>query len=602
LAGGLALQLLGVTRLLNRLEHVVFAIAVGLNLLSLYALAVGLAGGLRLRWLFIGPLAGLFAYGVVRAVQSRRANANREPETPASPDERRWLWWLLAEAPFAAVMVLGAILPPYEYDVREYHLQVPKEWFLQGRITFLPHNIYGNMPLGSELTALWGMALMGGDDAWWWGAIVGKTLMACYSLVTIAGLVAFGRRVHSTAAGVLAAVAYASTPWITQVSIIGHNEGPAGLYFLCAIYACWLAWKNQQPADANRLIALSGFLAGAAVACKYPLMLFLVVPLRLGDAAEVRQRRIGAGHLPLRLRPASPPAGWLAKNAALTGNPTYPLLLASSTATNTRRRMNSGRAHSRSRTPRVAVHLPGCNPTAWNLWRAKPASLVRSHWPPAGHSSAACGILFVAAVCAGGWWLLTPRWIGSSCPAPIVAAAGINAAALPRRGHARPRVIAAILQFPVRVCFSATIVISRWMLSPRRPEIAAISGQRIDIPHHWLNAHVPPGKGAARRRCRAVRPADASDLQHLFRRLPIHAVICRTNARGATRRTAGGGHLAHLLLVGPPGPLSQPGQLRLHERLCDARHGPPRTRGGAGPAASPPVRCTPSARHRQSAW
>jgi hypothetical protein len=26
------------------------------------------------------------------------------------------------------------------------------------------------------------------------------------------------------------------------------------------------------------------------------------------------------------------------------------------------------------------------------------------------------------------------------------------------------------------------------------PQIAAISGQRIDIPHHWLNAHVPPGQ------------------------------------------------------------------------------------------------------------
>src|SRR6185369_1769476 len=121
-------------------------------------------------------------------------------------DDTHWAWWLVAAVPFALMIVLGGMLPPFAYDVREYHLQAPKEWFQNGRIDFLPHNIYANMPLGSELTSLWAMALVGGKDGWWWGALAGKTVMACYSLIAAAGIVAFGRRLHSVAAGVIAAV------------------------------------------------------------------------------------------------------------------------------------------------------------------------------------------------------------------------------------------------------------------------------------------------------------------------------------------------------------------------------------------------------------
>src|SRR5436189_6309600 len=100
------------------------------------------------------------------------------------------------------------MLPPTAYDVREYHLQAPKEWFQNGRIEFLPHNIYANMPLGSELNSVWAMSLIGGADGWWWGALTGKTVMACYSLISAAALVAIGRRVHSLAAGCVAAAVF----------------------------------------------------------------------------------------------------------------------------------------------------------------------------------------------------------------------------------------------------------------------------------------------------------------------------------------------------------------------------------------------------------
>lgn len=525
LAGRLALQLLGVQRLLDRLERVVFAVAVGLNLLSLYALIVGLAGGLQSRWLFFGPTAALYAYGVVSAVLAWRGTADGEPAARFDPAERPWLWWLLAAAPFAAIMVLGAILPPYEYDVREYHLQVPKEWFQQGRITFLPHNIYGNMPLGSELTSLWGMTLWGGDDAWWWGAIVGKTVMACYSLVTLAGLVALGRRVHSLAAGVLAALAYASTPWITQVSLVGYNEGPTALYFLTAFHALWLAWKSPQRAEANRLIALGGFLAGAAVACKYPPALFLVVPLTawlaLGPPIAALAR-VREGENPRWLSAALSAAiflggvaagcgPWLAKNAILTGNPVYPLLY--------------GMFGGETRTPEkdaqwTRAHAPQpdangrrfamqrlASDLVWNLWRAKGASLmllplVLAAWLAAPQRGlvalVSLWLLFIVVA----WWLLTHRLDRFLVPVlPLVALlAGIGAVALPYLAWRRATLGVLLLGMAVSFPFASLFMGDHRYFAPldglRRDDIRLneITGKRIDIAHRWLNAHVPPGK------------------------------------------------------------------------------------------------------------
>ncbi|HEX5104280.1 MAG TPA: hypothetical protein VFV87_10740 [Pirellulaceae bacterium] len=519
LAGALALDGLRITPLLDRLERAVFSLAVGLNLLSLYALAVGLAGGLQQRWLFVMPLVGLVAYGVVKMVRLWRQR-DQEPVVTAG-DSRRWYWWLLAAAPFALVIVLGAMLPPSDYDVREYHLQVPKEWHQQGRIAFLPHNIYGNMPLGSELTALWGMALIGGDDAWWWGALAGKTVMGCYALITAAGLVAFGRRVHSLAAGVFAAVMYLSTPWIVHVSVVGHNEGAVGLYCLTAIYALWLAWKAETPA-AGRLALLAGFCAGAAVACKYPPALFLVVPLTIwlafhpflrATAWPPRPSSATATALSIAMFLTGVSSGcglWLAKNAIQTGNPVYPLLCSifDGRTRTPEKDQQWKRVHSPQPDASGSRFSPGnaAFQLYWLAWGTKWASiallpLAAVAWLAREQRGLiallALWLLFVFAA----WWLMTHRLDRFLVPTlPIVASlGGIGAAALPHRAW-RIAVIALILwgaitQFPTA---------SWWFQDDNRyfaplaalrrddPDLGPLSGKRVEFAHQWLNEHVPP--------------------------------------------------------------------------------------------------------------
>jgi 4-amino-4-deoxy-L-arabinose transferase-like glycosyltransferase len=321
LAGRLALNWLALDTLLSRLERVVFALAVGLSGISLFTLVVGLLGGLQsARW-YIAAAVALAIATAWMSVKHGRAAAEKGS---VGEFERSWptiALWLAV--PFVAVLLLGSLLPPVDFDVLEYHLQVPKEWYQQGRITFLSHNVYGNMPLGAEILSLPAMALLPGEDSWWWGALVGKLLIASFAPITALGIYAAGNRFAGTTAGVVAALVYISTPWVAVVSMNGLIDGVLACYLFLSVYA-FAIWHSEGKSSQG-LILLSGFLAGSALACKYPALLFVVLPLSIAFAWPRdggRSRRVLLFALAVTLGGGL----WLGKNAVCADNPTYPLL------------------------------------------------------------------------------------------------------------------------------------------------------------------------------------------------------------------------------------------------------------------------------------
>lgn len=356
--GWLAMALTGAGRGLTRLERFLFSTGVGLNLVSTYVLLAGLLGWIDNLLAIAVPaavtLAGT-AWTFWRGMQAARIDrqhvreepaarsvgrSGRRPRRPrrsaetgdasaAQGDEllgKRWLWLAV---PFAIVIVLGGMMPPIEFDVREYHLQVPKEFFQQGRITFLPHNIYGNMAMGTEMLSLLAMVLAGD---WWLGALAGKTIIAAFAPLTALALFAAGRRFVSTTAGVVAAIVFISVPWIVQVSTLGLVEGAAAFYLFLAVYATLLYFRasdNAASLTALPRLLLAGYLAGAAVATKYPAVLFVAIPLT-ALLAWTHLRKDGKhAWKPVGVFVLAIVAGcglWFGKNWVLTGNPTYPLL------------------------------------------------------------------------------------------------------------------------------------------------------------------------------------------------------------------------------------------------------------------------------------
>ncbi len=533
-AGRLLMELVGAQRGLSRLEAFVFAMGVGLNVLSLWTLAVGLLGGLRQPLLFAVPAVALVAIGAWRWTRTWHEFTTREEKTPA-PAQRDWLprgaLWL--GLPFVLVILLGSMLPPRDFDVREYHLQVPKEWYQQGRIDFLPHNVYGNMPLGAEMHALLAMVIMPGERDWWWGAMAGKTVMGGFSLLTALGLFAAGRRFCSTTAGVVAALVYISIPWVAMVSISGLNEGASAFYLLLSVYAV-LIWsrergaskehtsapQSQQPSNNSASpslplslsphhLLLAGFLAGAAVACKYPAVLFVVLPL----VAWLLFGRRGFDWRPAGIFLLAVVVGcglWFGKNWVLTGNPTYPLLyeLFDGKSRTPEKNQQWQRAHA---VPRDAAGQRYSSAQLGDslaivAWRSQLLSPIL--WPLAAlalfiprQRRLVLVLLCMFVYGLAAWWLLTHRIERFWVPAlPIVALlAGIGATWTTARlwRHVLVGVLFWGLVANFFVIASPATGDNRYLVSLDQLRLDVPDDEdeisRINPAHRYLNQHVPDG-------------------------------------------------------------------------------------------------------------
>ena len=322
LAGWCLLVPLGVTRRADRLEQVVLAMAIGLNLVSTWTLLVGWIGRLTPLYAFVLPLV-VVSIAAVWLWRTERRLAGPPGERPALEIPNLRILLVLA-APFVLAVLLGGMLPPVDFDVREYHLQAPKEFYQLGRIDFLPHNVYANMALGTEMLSLSGMVVMGD---WWLGALVGKTVIACYAPLGALAIFAVGRRMFSPAAGAIAGLLYLSTGWVLQVSTQGLVEGASALYLLLAVYGVWAAGQERSPfASPTAALFFAGYAAGAGVAAKYPAVLFVVLPLTAWIAWKF-WRPGGRVRPVVFLLACFLGCGlWFIKNAVVTGNPTYPLL------------------------------------------------------------------------------------------------------------------------------------------------------------------------------------------------------------------------------------------------------------------------------------
>ena len=337
------------TRQLRRLERHLLAAAAGLSVCSLVTLLVGLAGGVGRPWSapLISLLSILVGWGSGRLLARRGA---RSDEAPAPGDATvaggaedggdadagallpRWAIYVprVAAGLLGCLLIARAIMPPAEYDVREYHLQAPKEWSSAGRITFLPHNIYANMPMGAEMHALLAIdwwRIGGGDLPWWWGALSGKVILAGYALLAAALVGCAVARFCGPVAGTWTTAFGMATPVLAEGATLGLIEAAVACYLAAGlvILASRMDAAGMSPAAAAWL----GFFAGSAVACKYPAVLFVALPLMAATVLLVgplpKQQRLV--RLLLFILLAAVAAGpWLAKNAVLAGNPVYPLV------------------------------------------------------------------------------------------------------------------------------------------------------------------------------------------------------------------------------------------------------------------------------------
>ena len=155
-----------------------------------------------------------------------------------------------------AVAVYGATLPPgllwngeaRGYDVLEYHLQVPREYFETGQIHFLPHNVYASFPAGVETHYLLLMHLM--NDPFH-AAIPAQLFHVALGVLAVVALVSWSQCGWTR---ILVALVAGSVPWLAYVGCLAYVE--LGMLFFAAV-------AGGLVVDQVRSVAAAGLAPGA---------------------------------------------------------------------------------------------------------------------------------------------------------------------------------------------------------------------------------------------------------------------------------------------------------------------------------------------------
>ena len=321
---------------LTRLERITLGFGLGLNLLASLTLCAGRFGLLQ-PWPVRIVLGVLVITGL--GVEFYQGGTKKRRQKTQLLGRAQTFLLLALSAPFLLLMLLGSFQPSVDFDAIEYHLQGPKEWFLAGKISFLPHNVYTSMPFSIEMLHLLGMEVL---NDWWQGALVGQFLIMLHAPMAALALVLVGCRIGSPRVGMVAALVYLSTPWTYRLSIFGYVEGPLGYYHAALLLALERGWAlcgskrsieasssmaNLLPSQvtAQKIWVVAGILAGGSMACKYPGLISAVVPAALvASAGGFTQRRISIS-LMFAMGVLLAIGPWLIKNTIDHGNPVYPL-------------------------------------------------------------------------------------------------------------------------------------------------------------------------------------------------------------------------------------------------------------------------------------
>lgn len=379
-AGGLAWP--AVSRLappgMPRLFVVISAAALGLWGLSILMLLAG-SLGLMYSWLWWGVMvAGILAAGY--AARDRFAHRHEESRVDA-----RALVWVVCGAA-VGMWLAGALRPPGltsmggdAYDVLEYHLQVPREFFAAGQITQLKHNVYSHYPLGMEMLSLLAMCLRGGAYE---GMYLAKAFHGAFGALAVLGVL-FGLRDDEDIRGRFAGVLLATYAPLIYLSWLAFAE----LSMICYL-TLGLLWLRYWLRENRGKTAIGiGAMLGAACAFKYLSVGFVAGPVLAvmllcapGNGRRMLDLLLA---LVVTLAMFSP---WLIRNTILTGNPVFPL------ATNL---FGQGYWTDLQAQRWRAGHAPGVHPPVPEVpgWQApeNPRSAGEAFW----HTFAASGLFNV---------------------------------------------------------------------------------------------------------------------------------------------------------------------------------------------------------------
>lgn len=454
-------------------------LGVGLWLVAVAVLAVGAVATAAVRWVYLG-LAVWVLPAPRRFWSGFALGASRLS---------RWGRLLLCLLVVAAVLnLVGAVAPPFEYDELEYHLGAPTEYARAGRIVFLPHNFYSNLPQLTEMLYLLMLTTA--------SAVAAKLVHAMFGVLAALTVYAVGCRLWHRSVGVTAAALFYCLPFVQELSHTARID--LATTFYAAVAFGWILVGRQE--NQRESLWLAALAAGCAVATKWPAVAVVVLPALLFVAGTWRTVRAVLVFAWLAVLPVMP---WLVKNWLLAGNPLYPLL------------------------------------SSWwpsPHWSAAQAALFAAkHYPRFD---------------AVGWWQALERlWVYSFVEpgaVPVLLVVVPLVLALPRRVEPVARAAAVLLALSYAGWFAGTFRPWRFLM-PALPVAAWVGAAALDwCVRHWrsggwlraaVGVMIVAGLGWCGSRCLV----DAEDYQRMPPRMNfVHLVMGHVSAAEFQRRLGAG--------------------------------------------------------------
>lgn len=289
-------------------ESLTLSAVIGLGLISIGALALGLAGLYRIEAFAI--MLGLFAALTYRGIVAwLRVIPRLRPQ--------RWSVWDWATAVAAAFVLLVALLfaagPPVAWDALAYHLVAPQRYLEAQQIAAHPDNTY--LGFSQTVETLYGvvMALSGRDSS-------PAILHWCFGTLGLLALVGLVNRLAGRLPARIALVLMLGAFGFWILFAIPYVDLALFALAVCSI-ASLTAWQDSRG---DGWLIIVGICGGIALGVKYSSGLFLigagVVALYTSPRTVIRSALlIGVPSLILF-------APWMLRGLLLWGNPVYPFV------------------------------------------------------------------------------------------------------------------------------------------------------------------------------------------------------------------------------------------------------------------------------------
>ncbi len=278
---------------LSQLFHLITATALGLGILSLLTLA---AGSLHRAYPITGWLLTLIGLALAVAHLLKHRSDLPPPLITHHSSLPLSHYALLAIIPLASLILVATFVPPgilwgdepNGYDVLEYHLELPREWFQTHSTAPTTTNVFSNFPLLVESHYLLAMQLKAGP---WAGMYLAQLMHLSFFVLTILAIYAFART-RSAEGGpktaVLPTLLIATSPWIALLAPIAYNEGGLLLFGTLALIYSLRALNSDTP---MRDMILAGVFTGLACSSKLTAVptLLVFIPLALVVSATIQR-------------------------------------------------------------------------------------------------------------------------------------------------------------------------------------------------------------------------------------------------------------------------------------------------------------------------